>query len=293
MGQEPSHEARGKPASGKLVCPAYPAIGIPALYVHDLTGTSEVDRLLRKPPPIHPAAPNVLSNLRKWNPEVASAFSEKDNAVKGIPFKVVTRSPIWKSYKIDSFVAISYSWHNDAWAVPERFADQPDDWSFPVCPAMLRALLSCVNDESAFWMDQLSIDQENPEEKARVIAAMDTLCRNASRVLMLLEDLDIAPDVEQSLRLLASTPSEPENVSREHIYLSEDALAENFSTCFAQGATTSLFDFSEQVFENCRWFKRAWCRHEYQLNINRMFCFVGHKYPGLSFDGTFFHDLLG
>jgi hypothetical protein len=24
-----------------------------------------------------------------------------------------------------------------------------------------------------------------------------------------------------------------------------------------------------------------------------MFCFVGHKYPGLSFDGTFFHDLLG
>jgi hypothetical protein len=50
-------------------------------------------------------------------------------------------------------VAISYSWHNDAWAVPERFADQPVDWSFHVCPAMLRALLSCVDDESAFWMD--------------------------------------------------------------------------------------------------------------------------------------------
>jgi hypothetical protein len=94
MGQEPSHEAREKPAGGKLVCPAYPAIGIPALYVHDLTGTSEADRLLRKPPPSHPAAPNVLSNLQKWNPEVASAFSEKDNAVKGIPFKGVTRSPI-------------------------------------------------------------------------------------------------------------------------------------------------------------------------------------------------------
>lgn len=42
------------PRTGKLVSPAYEALRIPALYVHDLTGTEDADRLLSKPLPIHP-----------------------------------------------------------------------------------------------------------------------------------------------------------------------------------------------------------------------------------------------
>jgi hypothetical protein len=93
---------------GQLICPGYENLGIPALYVHDFTGTEDADRLLRKPQLIHPATPDVLPNLRQWNPEVASAFSEKDHGVKRIPFKLVTKNRIWSSVKTNSFLAVSY-----------------------------------------------------------------------------------------------------------------------------------------------------------------------------------------
>ncbi|KAI8936606.1 hypothetical protein NX059_007005 [Plenodomus lindquistii] len=112
---------------GRLLCPGYERLGIPALYVHDLTGTEDANRLLSKPPAIHPATPDVLPNLRCWNPEIAAAFSEKDNGIKRIPFKLVTKHQTWKAPKIDSFAAISYCWHNNDWTVPIRFSDEPKD----------------------------------------------------------------------------------------------------------------------------------------------------------------------
>jgi hypothetical protein len=118
---------------------------------------------------------------------------------------------------------------------------------------------------------------------------MDTIYRNVIQVLILLEDLDIRPDVERSLNLLTSTPTEPENITSEMMYVSPTAFAENFSTCFAQGTTMNLFDFSAEVFD-CRWFTRAWCCQEYQLNAKRLFIFVGHKYPCLALASQFFMD---
>ncbi|KAH8758151.1 heterokaryon incompatibility protein-domain-containing protein [Hyaloscypha finlandica] len=274
---------------GRLICPGYENLGIPTLYVHDLTGSKDADRLLSKPPLIHPATPNILPKLRRWNPEVASAFSEKDNAVKRIPFKLVTKNRIWSPIKTNSFQAVSYCWHNNQWTVPARFGETPEDWPLPMSPAMLRALLCCTKDGEAVWIDQLCIDQNDSKQKAHAIANMDTIYRNASRVLILLEDLDISPDVERSLHLLASTPTELENITSEGMYVSRTAFAENFSTCFAQGTTTNLFNFSADVF-NCRWFTRAWCCQEYQLNAERIFIYVGCKYRCVALNSRFFMD---
>lgn len=275
---------------GQLVCPGYEDLGIPALYVHDLTGTEDADRLLSKPPHIHPATPDVLPNLRKWNPEVASTISEKDSAVKGIPFKLVTKHQIWNSTATNSFLAVSYCWHNDQWAVPSRFSYAPEDWSLPVSPAMLSALLCCVEDEEGIWIDQLSIDQNNLRQKAHAVANMDTIYRNASRVLILLEDFDIGSDVEETLNLLAGTPNEPGNITGERIYVSRTAFAENFSTFFVQDVMETLYAFIEKVFDNCRWFERAWCHQEYQLNAGRLFIFVGHTHSCIALPSQFFMD---
>ena len=152
---------------GRLICPGYENLGIPTLYVHDLTGSKDADRLLSKPPLIHPATPNILPKLRRWNPEVASAFSEKDNAVKRIPFKLVTKNRIWSPIKTNSFQAVSYCWHNNQWTVPARFSETPEDWPLPMSPAMLRALLCCTKDGEAVWIDQLCIDQ-NEDRKSVV-----------------------------------------------------------------------------------------------------------------------------
>ncbi|KAH7074975.1 heterokaryon incompatibility protein-domain-containing protein [Paraphoma chrysanthemicola] len=273
---------------GRLVCRAYPNLGIPALYVHNLTGIKDADSLLCKPPLIHPATPDVLPKLRQWNPEVAAAFLEKGDAVKDIPFKLITRSPTWASSEIDSFVAISYCWQNEHWSVPARFSSTPVDWSFPLCPSMLRALLSCVDAREAIWIDQLCIDQQDQSQKALAISSMDTIYRNALRVLILLEDFDIDVEVERSLNLLADSPAEPENITTEKIYITPTAFSENYSTCFTHGSTASLVQFSVDLFDTCRWFSRAWCCQEYQLNKERIFLFVGHKSPCLALDSTFF-----
>lgn len=132
--------------AGQLVCPAYEALGIPASYVHDLTGTEDANKLLSKPSPVHPSTSKVLLNLRKWNPEDAAGFPEKECGVEGIPFKLVTTSPTWNSADIDGFVAISYVWHNEQWEVPTRFRDAPEDWLLPVCPAMLKAVVASFED---------------------------------------------------------------------------------------------------------------------------------------------------
>lgn len=278
-------------AVGRLICPGYENLGIPPLYVHDLTGTEDAQRLLSKPLRIHPAASKVLPRLQQWNPEVASAFSEKDGAVDRIPFRLVTRHQVWSSGGIDSFVAASYCWHNDEWQVPARFSYTPNDWPYPVSSAMLRALLSNLKDGEAFWIDQLCIDQNKSEQKAHAIANMDTIYRNANRVLVLLEDVDMDQDVERSFKLLATTLSEPEGIPSDELYLSENAFAENFESCFAQGLMIHLVNFSQEVFD-CRWFTRAWCCQEYQLSTDREFIFVGHEYSCVALNSNFFRDFL-
>jgi hypothetical protein len=49
---------------GQLVCPKYKNLGIPALYVHDLTGTKNADRLLSQSCFVHSATVYMLLKLR-------------------------------------------------------------------------------------------------------------------------------------------------------------------------------------------------------------------------------------
>lgn len=178
--------------AGKLVCESYEELGIPALYLYDLTGTTDARRLLHKTPPVHPASSDVLPNLVRWNPDVAYLFSDKNNFTEQIPFRLVTKSPAWMSTEITSFVAVSYCWHSEEWDVPDRLRRTPNGWSMPVFPAMLKALLRTVEPHEAIWIDQLCIEQSNIEEKQLAIANMDTVYLNCVRVSILLEDLDVS-----------------------------------------------------------------------------------------------------
>ena len=140
-------------------------------------------------------------------------------------------------------------------------------------------------------MDQLCIDQEDAVQKAQVVANMDTIYRNASRILILLEDLDIKPDMEQVLELMAHSPSEPEN-DADRDRQRRSAFEENYAECVARGLTKSLFSFAKMVFTRCRWFQRAWCFHEYQLSAERTFVFVGHNRSCISLEQWFFYALF-
>lgn len=72
---------------------------------------------------------------------------------------------------------------------------------------------------------------------------MDTVCRNASGVLILLEDFDITPDAERYLRMLAVGALESKNTTSRSFHLSESTIAANFSSCFNHDIAEILYSF--------------------------------------------------
>ncbi|KAI8936607.1 hypothetical protein NX059_007006 [Plenodomus lindquistii] len=120
---------------------------------------------------------------------------------------------------------------------------------------------------------------------------MDTIYRNARRVLILLENLDIESDTEQSVKTLIGIPHESENVTSEGMYISQAANTGETAEPFTDRTEARALDFLIRVFDDCRWFKRAWCCQEYQLNAERTFILVGHEYDGISLPSQFFVSL--
>lgn len=255
--------------------------------MHDLTGTPHAERLLSVPPFVHPRSSQVLPRLRQFNPELTAKFQEKDDAIKQIPFKLITTQASWTPREIESFVAISYCWHSGYWEVPRHFSLGESNWEFPLSPAMLKAGLvkwdagPRPTSQFAIWIDQICINQKDADEKSKVIANMDMIYRNASEVGVLLEDLHITAEAESVLRLLHSGAGDA--CSTDPLNLEKESIRENLKAGVDDYGLTSISEFLLAVYDS-RWFKRAWCRHEYMLNKNVIFVCCGQVCPCITFD---------
>lgn len=192
----------------RLICSPRPEWGIPALYLHDLTGIIESDSLLSVCPPVHPSSSTVLPNLHRFQPEIAESFKAKSGTKTNIPFKLITEDPTWLQGRTTFFVAISYCWHGEDWEVTERLLSDFDNevWTLPISPVMLRNVLLLRNSaEDGIWIDQVCIDQKNESEKADAIQNMDTIYRNADHVVILLEDIEISMSEEKAMGVMANS----------------------------------------------------------------------------------------
>ncbi|OAL43422.1 hypothetical protein IQ07DRAFT_299788 [Pyrenochaeta sp. DS3sAY3a] len=236
--------------------------------------------------------PEVLPRLRRLNPEIAAKLVEKD-ALKQIPFKLITTNQFWTPTDIHSFVAISYCWHSREWEVPSRFNCDQQDWDFPISPAMLNAiLLRCIVNSSttsqfAMWIDQICINQENADEKFHAIANLDVIYRNATEINILLEDVNISSEEESTLRLLSAEedecgPYRSFNIGEFEMSTAEDSVNAGYGD--------ALFSVITKVFDS-RWFGRAWCRHEYMLNLNATFIVIGRQFACITFDPSAFAEV--
>jgi hypothetical protein len=273
----------------RLICSPQPEWGIPALYLHDLTGTTESDRLLSVSPPVHPTSSSTLNKLRRFDPVIAESFKMKPGPKTNIPFKLITEDPIWLQGRTASFIAVSYCWHADDWEVTQRLfsGSKSEEWSFPISPVMLQNILLLKDSVmDGIWIDQVCIDQDNEEEKANAVQNMDTIYRSASDVIILLEDVNISMTEEEALGALI------DSLTRNNVELillhSEDA-EENLHHISEEGLS-HLIAFTCQFF-SARWFSRAWCIHEYQLNANRTFLLPGYIRIGIAIESQFFTEL--
>jgi Heterokaryon incompatibility protein (HET) len=270
---------------GRLVHPARPEENIPALYVHDLTGTADASRLLHKPPIIHPSTSQIIPGLKHFHPELSVQLSKKSHSRTGIPFKLITKHEFWRPGEIKTFVAVSYCWPSGGWRSRSRFGKPPKNSSISITPAFLRGLLNYVESCTAIWIDAVCIDQNSASEKAVAIANMDTIYINAGEVVVLLEDLNITQEQERVLMLLAEESFQGE-LGGGGLVVTEDSVRERISTSCHPADLDDLTVFIKNVL-NCRWFTRAWCTQEYQLNERRVFMVVGWKYYSITMGSIF------
>jgi len=125
----------------------------------------------------------TLERLRILDSKTAKPFALKSNIQPDVPFKLVSEvSPCGRtdrensgsgtSHLFDSFIAVSYCWHSHDWQ-PAESCRFPEKWTAPISPRMLKAVLDLRSSkEEGTWIDQLCINQDNPDEKVRYIVWM-------------------------------------------------------------------------------------------------------------------------
>lgn len=236
-------------------------------------------------------------------------MSEKKE-LEQIPFKLITTSQYWSSEDIPSFVAISYCWKSSDWHIPERFYNGKKNWTFPITPASLNAVFTRylvdrrITAGFAIWIDQICIDQDNPDQKLHAIANMDTIYRNASEVCILLEDVDLSYYDELALSnsksheqvSLGSCADQVQFESSNYLEITEATLVEADKSCtednFRDGFLKAFLGGTTRLFDS-RWFERAWCRQEFLLSSQSVFVVIGREFDFVGFEPLSFRHIPG
>ncbi|EAT90397.1 hypothetical protein SNOG_02185 [Parastagonospora nodorum SN15] len=195
---------------------------------------------------------SILENLAKWNPSDASRFVQRTaSTILDTPFRLIYPTSARSSFDATSglyarqYLAISYCWGLGDFLRTgyERHG------SWPISKPFVEAILADKDHpREGIWMDQLCIDQTSSLDKGKSVAAMDIIYRSCIRLVILLEDVCLD---EQEAKL----HEEYDNTKRK------------FETKWVPGETERdvFISFYNKV-NAARWWKRAWCLHEFSVN---------------------------
>lgn len=193
----------------------------------------------------------VLQNLERWDPHTRSMFSRRSSTtILKTPFRLVFPNPDLASFDgsclyVRQYMAVSYCWRSEDF-LPEGYER---DGSWPISRPFVDAIISEKNHPRVgIWMDQLCIDQTSTADKQSSVAAMDVIYRSCIRLLVLLEDVTL--DAQEA------------------------ALCERYDPSrvrFERGWTPpvserAIFDSFHDKVHKARWWQRAWCFHEFNVN---------------------------
>ena len=119
----------------------------------------------------------------------------------------------------------------------------------------LRSILATDTDDPEWlWVDAISINQDDPGEKARCVSVMDVIFRDADRVVVWLgKEADgsraVMESLERTLNILKERPGDPSQATMESAVATYDTL---------DPATWSAFGHLIAR----KWFQRLWCTQE-------------------------------
>lgn len=192
----------------------------------------------------------ILRNLESWAPDVAERFQPRtSDVILDTPFRLICSSPsgvpLDGAFVIRQYLAVSYSWHSDEWPGTPQSAPEPGAL-WPIGKRFAAAILELRgHPREGIWMDQICINQRDDHEKQRAIACMDTIYKSCRRLVVLLEDVEFTDD-EVALVKRYDVPD-----MRWHIAARP-----------GEADTAILISLFDKV-ARARWWKRAWCFHEF------------------------------
>ena len=196
------------------------------------------------------------------------------------------------------YIALSYCWHYDDWTPnPDlgRQASSPDSEFFlPTTIPMWKAFLAERESPSeAVWVDQGCIRQADLAEKTYAINSMDVVFGAARKVVIALEDVKLDP--------------EDAHVLMKYCHALQSISGRERSLIWADWL--QFVDDKEELALAClkifraRWFRRAWCSHEFLTAKSHTFLVpvmsgtlrsndLNETVQILNFDGEFLLALL-
>ncbi|KAH6647795.1 hypothetical protein BKA67DRAFT_662554 [Truncatella angustata] len=208
----------------------------------------------------------ALGNLRLWAPDFAKAFKVRDrDSLLNTPFRLVCQSDVGKvpfdeENVIRQYLAVSYCWRHPDHVWPKDDSKPYAPWPFsqPFVEAVLaeRGVHTDTRERDenfrreGIWIDQMCIRQEDEVEKQQCIAMMDIIYDRCRRLLILLEDVCFEAE---EVAVLEKYDNPSARYAQDGDFLPDQAdIPQLVNVCAA--------------VENSRWWSRAWCWHEFEVN---------------------------
>lgn len=176
----------------------------------------------------------LLRTPTTWDNTIVSLKRTFGASKNGKEMSFLTRSSSTSDTKFKSFIALSYCWHSDDWALAPQCRRVGD---MPISPILLRALFDQRKSvDEGVWIDACCIDQANETEKMQAIGSMDVIFKSARLVVIVLEDVFLSSEEADFVRSLPTK-------------LDELICQRAFLPSMHRSLVRILL---------CRWFTRSW-----------------------------------
>jgi hypothetical protein len=260
-------------------------VGISATDIR-LLDAAPVSRLLNQRSSANDgvAAITLLQRLEDLSPAVAANFMLKEGGIDGLRFRLYNDRGLGETVE-ESYIALSYRWKSQVSNDSRLEANSLDP---PTSPSMFQAVLDERKSKlEGLWWDQACINQDDEEEKAVSVGAMDVIYTSARVVVVALDDLEIS---EAEVSLLESYIPAYEK--------SDDPPWDTTKDLLDSNSLAILSDLVKKILTS-EYFERAWCDHELRLSRNAVFLIrcshgsqVDERTTFLRFSGAFFVHMI-
>lgn len=188
----------------------------------------------------------LLDKVISIDPRAVDWFELKYSVLRKLVFRLVY-SVFSAEPRNESFIALSYCCPDETWAPSSVCAERCEN-GIALSTHMGNALFAEPRPGEGIWIDMLSINQDDQNEKAVAIGAMDIVYRSARIIVVVLEDIELSQEAADIIHNFEKNGREGLTVDQLNI------LTEAYATIFSS-----------------RWFTRAWCDHEFLVSPRCLF----------------------